>query len=202
MRRLDRLVVSHGDNDHAGGAAAVVAAMRPGRVDSGEPERVKVPSQRCSAGDTWRWDDVTFRVLHPGDVAGVRENDRSCVLLIEAGDARLLLTGDITTNVEAAIARAVGQGPLVVSVPHHGSKTSSSETFVQTLAPSLALVSAGYRNRFGHPHPDVVARYAALGVPLIGTAESGCIRMEFSAERGVTPIERCREARRKYWSEK
>lgn len=202
VRELDRLMLSHGDNDHAGGAAAVVAAMRPAQVDSGEPERVNTPSQPCRAGDAWNWDGVAFRVLHPTDAKNVSENDRSCVLLIEAGNARLLLTGDITATVEAAVVRAAGQGPVVVSVPHHGSKTSSSDAFVRGLSPSIALVSAGYRNRFGHPHPDVVARYAALGVPLIGTAESGCIRMEFSAERGVTPIERCREARRRYWSEK
>lgn len=202
VRRLDRLMLSHGDNDHAGGATAVVASMQPAMIDSGDPDRIAVPSRQCRAGDTWEWDGVTFRVLHPADTGALAENDRSCVLLVEAGDAKLLLTGDVTAVVERVIARTIGQGGVVLAVPHHGSKTSSSEAFLRAIAPSLGLVSAGYRNRFGHPHPDVVARYAALDVPLVNTADAGCIRLEFSVERGVELVERCREARRRYWMER
>ena len=201
VRRLDRLMVSHGDNDHAGGAAAVVAAMRPAGIDAGEPERLSFPARRCVAGDAWEWDGVSFAVLHPAADFTQRGNDASCVLLVAAGDTRLLLTGDVSAEVEARIAESAGQGVTVLMAPHHGSKTSSGLAFLRALSPSMALVSAGYRNRFGHPHRDVAARYREIGAPLAGTAESGCIRVEFSPDVGARVVERCRQARRKYWNE-
>jgi competence protein ComEC len=156
----------------------------------------------CVAGQAWTWDGVTFRMLGPR--GGEREgNDRSCVLLVGGSADRLLLTGDITRRVEATVAAAVPAGrPLVLSVPHHGSKTSSSEAFLQALHPAMGLVSAGWHNRFGHPHPDVVARYAAAGVVLRNTATTGAIRLDFPARGPASVTAEERRRQRRYWREK
>jgi len=202
VRRLDALMISHGDNDHAGGASAVLATFHVPLLLAGEPARMPAPMAPCVAGQSWRWDGVTFRVLSPLGRSS-RDNDRSCVLLVEGDGDRLLLTGDITRRVEGSVASALPPGrPVVTTVPHHGSKTSSSATFIDALHPALAVVSAGWHNRFGHPHPDVVARYRAAGVPLRNTATAGALRMDFpvGAPVRVGPGERQRQ--RRYWRER
>lgn len=201
VHRLDALMISHADNDHAGGVEAVLDAYAPKWRLSGEPARLPIRLDSCVAGQAWTWDGVAFRMLGPR--GGEREgNDRSCVLLVDGGADRLLLTGDITRRVEASLAAAVPSGrPVVLSVPHHGSKTSSSESFLQALHPSLGLVSAGWHNRLGHPHPDIVARYAAAGVVLRNTARSGAIRLDFPAHERVSVTVGERRRQRRYWRE-
>ena len=199
LRRLDRLVLSHADMDHAGGAAAVQRALQPRTLLVGDAALPAAPT--CEAGQQWNWDGVEFRVLHPDAATPRQGNDASCVLLVQSGQARLLLTGDISAAVEPAVAAAAGRAPLVLLVPHHGSKTSSSAALLDALSVQLALVSAGYRNRFGHPHPAVAERYRARGIRMLGTAESGCIRMIFSPAAAPRLLEQCRLARRRYWTE-
>ena len=165
ITHLDMLMISHADNDHAGGATAVATAFPEARRYSGEPARMPVPMRPCVAGQAWQWDGVRFDVLSPppGPV-GKRRNDHSCVLLVAGRRGRMLLTGDISARVEPQVAAAVGAGmPPVLLVPHHGSKSASSAAFIARLQPPLAVVSAGWRNRFGHPRPEVLARYAAAG---------------------------------------
>lgn len=201
VRRLDVLMISHGDNDHAGGTQAVLAAYPAPRRLAGEPERMPVPMEPCRAGQSWRWDGVTFRVLGPQG-RPTHDNDRSCVLLVEGGGDRLLLTGDITQRVEGAVAQALPPGrSVLMTVPHHGSETSSSAAFIAAVHPALAVVSAGWRNRFGHPRASVVARYRAAGVPLRNTARSGALELDFPVGRpaAVGPGERRRRSR--YWRE-
>lgn len=204
---LDVLMVSHGDNDHAGGAPAVARAYVPDEVLAGEPARIRVASTQCAAGQGWDWDGVRLRVLGPdaqalGGAQPPAGNDRSCVLLVEGRGGRLLLSGDISGRVEPAAAAAVGDGaPLVLVVPHHGSRTSSTAAFIDALHPALALVSAGWRSRFGHPHPSVVARYAQAGVPLVNTAEAGAVRVEFPAGGPPRVAARERERQHRYWRE-
>jgi competence protein ComEC len=198
VTRLDLLVVSHADIDHAGGAGAVTRSLQPREILAGEP--VALPgATACTAGQAWYWDGVEIRVLHPGAQAAVESNDRSCVLLVQSGQGRLLLTGDISANVEATVAEAAGTAPLALLVPHHGSKTSSSAALLDALQIQLALVSAGHRNRFGHPHAAVTARYRERGIALLNTADSGCIRVLFRPDAAPRVIERCRPARAKYW---
>lgn len=209
LNTLDALVVSHGDNDHAGGAAAVAKAYPDARRYAGEPARMEFSAAQCRAGQDWQWDGVDFRVIGPQAEAealgGDRvssDNDRSCVLLVATPAGRLLLTGDISTRVEPAIADAVGAGPpLVLLVPHHGSRSSSGEGFIAALRPQFAVVSAGWRNRFGHPHPAVVQRYAAAGVLLESTAEAGALEIEFGSEAPPHLVSRERERRPRYWRE-
>ncbi|HET6433456.1 DNA internalization-related competence protein ComEC/Rec2 [Dyella sp.] len=202
VRRLDMLVVSHADNDHAGGAGAVLAAYAPGRRLAGEPRRMPSPMAGCHAGQAWTWDGVRFSVLGPLDDTGAG-NDRSCVLLVDGGADRLLLTGDITSRVESAVAAALPSGgSVVMTVPHHGSMTSSSEPFLTAVAPSLAVVSAGWRNRFRHPRPLVVARYGAAGVPLLNTATAGAIQLSFPARGHARVVRQERQRQARYWREK
>jgi competence protein ComEC len=145
---------------------------------------------------------VDFRVLNPAPGQGDRDNDSSCVLLVEGPRGRLLLAGDISSRVEPQVAAAIGPGvtPLLV-VPHHGSKTSSSADFIDAVDPSLAIVSAGWRNRFGHPKPEVMERYADAGVPVLNTADSGAIGVEFPVGAPARVSGRWRLRDPRYWRE-
>lgn len=207
LGQLDVLMISHGDNDHAGGAAAVARAYPDAARFGGEPSRVRLPMAQCRSEQAWEWDAVRFRVLNPsasmlGEDASTRGNDLSCVLLIEGEAGRLLLTGDISNRVEPEVASAVGAGPpLVLVVAHHGSRTSSSAPFIDAVQPHLALVSAGWRSRFGHPHPLVVQRYADAGVPLWNTAEGGALSIAFPPDAVPVLVSRERERQRRYWRE-
>lgn len=200
VRRLDVLVVSHGDNDHAGGAAAVLAAMQPRRALLGEPERGDVEGEACLAGEHWRWDGVEFTVLSPRP--GARGNHASCVLQVRGRHGSALLTGDIHAAAERGLpvpGRDLPR-PLVLAVPHHGSKTSSGTALLDAWEPALALVSAGHRNRYGHPHPDVVARYARRGIPLHGTAAGGWLAVR--VDGSIPSVRQGRDERPAWWRER
>lgn len=179
--RLDRVVLSHRDIDHVGGAPAVLA-MQPQAdlLSSIEPEHALQalrPAQRCVAGQHWEWDGVAFDVLHPRaqDYAGrPKPNVMSCTLRISNGTQTALLAGDIE---QAQEARLVADGaPLkadLLLVPHHGSKTSSSAAFLDAVQPQMALVQSGYRNRFGHPVAPVLVRYAERGIRVLDSPHCG-----------------------------
>ena len=202
--RLDSVVLSHRDSDHSGGAAAVLA-MQPqaelrSSIETSHPLQLQRAAQRCVAGQRWEWDGVSFELLHPlaSDYAGTaKANDLSCVLRIGNGRAAVLLAGDIERLQEAAlVARASPLQADLLLVPHHGSKTSSSAVLLDAVRPRLALVQAGYRNRFGHPAEEVLARYRARGITVIDSAHCGAALWASAAPADV----RCerREARR-YW---
>lgn len=201
---LDAVVVSHRDEDHAGGAASVLAqqpqAVLMSSVEDGHALQALRPVRRCVAGQQWEWDGVRFEFLHPqpADYAPqARSNALSCVLRVSSGTGGALLAGDIEAAQEAALLRA--GAPLsadLLLVPHHGSKTSSSAAFVQAVAPRFALVQAGYLNRHGHPAPVVAQRYAAQGAELVASPACGAARWS-SREPAALHCER-RTARR-YW---
>lgn len=200
--RLDALMVSHADNDHAGGAPSVAAAFPMARRYSGEPARMRMPMEPCVAGQQWEWDGVRFRVLNPVAASKAAANDLSCVLLIEGKAGRLLLTGDIAMHTEPRVAASLGPGPQpVLQVPHHGSKSSSGADFIASTQPGLAVVSAGWRNRFGHPKPEVIQRYSAAGVPVFNTAVDGAVQIDFPAGSSAYPAARWRLLQRRYWRE-
>jgi competence protein ComEC len=179
--QLDRVVLSHRDTDHVGGANSVLA-MQP-QADlwsSMEPDSLLPavrPGQRCQAGQQWVWDGVRFDVLHPQGGAydaPAKPNALSCVLRISSGDRAVLLAGDIEEAQEAQlVADGANLRADVLLVPHHGSKTSSSAAFLQAVQPTLALVQAGYRNRFGHPATVVVERYRRENILLIDSPHCG-----------------------------
>ncbi|MGH8123306.1 MAG: ComEC/Rec2 family competence protein, partial [Rudaea sp.] len=167
------------------------------------PERLQVPATQCLAGTGWNWNGVAFRIVHPHEPLAARNNDRCCVVEVRSGDSALLLTGDITSAVEAEVSAAVEPpaAHVVLQVPHHGSKTSSGTAFIDALHPSLALVSAGYRNHFHHPSPLIVARYAAARADLINTAQSGFVDLLFAPDAAPRVLERGRVDRHPYWRE-
>jgi competence protein ComEC len=200
--RLDRLIVSHGDSDHAGGAAAVVAAFASGATESGEPERLKIPASQCLAGERWNWDGVTFRIVSPKLPLDAHGNDRCCVLDIRSGDNELLLSGDITAAVESDVASSLAPiaEHVVLQAPHHGSKTSSSDAFLDALHPRLTIFSTGYLNRFHHPNADIVERYAAKHLPTLDTTDAGFVHIVFD-QAGPPLLERGRIDRHPYWRE-
>lgn len=197
--RLDRVVISHGDSDHAGGASAVHLAFPDAPVESGEPQRISVPSQACRAGQTHAYANVRVQTLFAAGLVQDKSNDRSCVIAISGRYGSLLLTGDATSRVEAEIANAASwlNRPLVLQVPHHGSRTASSAAILDALSPQLALVSSGYRNQFRHPAAEVSERYAERSIEMLNTADSGYLHLRF-VSTGLE-VERGREVKSTWW---
>ena len=200
LDRIDALVVSHGDGDHAGGLASLRAELAVTTFYAGSGVPGAEDAEACRAGTGWQWDGVEFAFLHPsaGDLAG---NDGSCVLRVAAGGAVLLLTGDIEREAEARLlARAPEALDVdVLQVPHHGSRTSSTPPFVAATTPGIALVASGWRNRFGLPDAGVVARYVAAGSTLVDTATAGAIEVRLPAAPDAIEVRRHREWARRFW---
>jgi len=177
VARVDMAMVSHGDNDHAGGRRAVAAAFPLPVVLAPEGSPAK-GSAYCRAGQHWTWDGVRFRVLHPGRDFPYLGNEAACVLHIETDHGSALLSGDIGHYVERkllAADRAALRSEVVV-VPHHGSAGSSDPGFVAATGARLAVVASGADNRFRHPRPQVVRRWCAAGAEVLDTARSGAVR--------------------------
>ncbi len=201
--RVDRLVLSHRDIDHTGGAASLLAtypqAQVSGSLEAGHPLQALRPVAPCLAGQAWEWDGVRFSVLHPaqGDLPAARPNASSCVVRVDNGRQAALLAGDIEQPQEAALLnRGAPLTAQVLLVRHHGSRTSSSAAFLDAVQPQLALVQAGWRNRFGHPAPAVVERYRQRQVRLLESARCGAAWWSSAAPQAV----RCeREAAPRYW---
>lgn len=196
VRQLDHLVISHGDADHVAGYDRLRAELALGRVHSSA--HAELPGAGpCHAGEGFELDGVRFRWLHPGRALPYRRNESSCVLLIETNSARALLTGDITAAVEQRLLLTASEAfPLDwLLVPHHGSAGSSLPAFVAAARPRVAVVAAGADNRFGHPRPEVTARYAAVGAALQVTARHGAIRWR-SADGAIS---RWRETAPRFW---
>ena len=161
----------------------------------------------CHAGQGWEWDGVRFDILHPAMESyanpRIRDNDRSCVLRIATAGASVLLTGDIELRSEAELlARSPGEfrSTLLVA-PHHGGKSSSGPAFVEAVAPRVAVFTAGYRNAFGHPRPEVVARYREAGAALYRSDRHGAVivRMDGAPEVSLGGF---RQLRPRYWQER
>ena len=196
-RGLDRLIVSHSDNDHAGGAAAVVAAFPAVDVLKG-PDVVGLRGRQCVAGDAWEWDGVRFSLLHPPAEFSPLGNESSCVLKVETAANALLVTGDIERRGESAVVAQSGAlAADVVVVPHHGSATSSSRLFVTSVGARFAIVSAGYANRWGFPRPEVTERWRQSGAAVVATGDAGAISVELGPA-GVT-VAAERDGRHRYW---
>lgn len=206
VQRIDRIIVSNGDLDHRGGLASVLREFPAAQVMSGEPKRiVAAEAAYCRAGQGWEWDGVYFQIMHPDDPADWRGNNASCVLSVRsAGGARLLLSGDIESAVEEDLVRQRAEQLRadVVIVPHHGSATSSSERFVSATGARYALVSAGYRNRYGFPRPEVTARWLSRGARMINTAESGAITLQLAADGSLKGPVTHRQQARRYWMDR
>ena len=201
IRFVDEVLVSHDDADHSGGLNAILRTIEVGRVRySGDPSRYPGNAIRCRAGQSWTWDDIRFDVLHPSADFN-SGNDASCVLRVASGSRRVLLTGDIEHRAELALTgrdRNDLQADIVV-VPHHGSSTSSGPAFVAAVGPQYAWVAAGFRNRWGFPKADVVARWRASGAKVQTTGRSGFLSAYVC--RDVAPVvsNGFRAEKRRFW---
>lgn len=222
VRRLDRLVLSHPDADHAGGAASLLGSIPVERVLAGQARDARERadwSERlgqgrepadCALAPAWQSDGVRFEVLHPApegpprdQASGAHDNDASCVLRISAAAGALLLTGDIGTIAEAKLIARQAPASLAAAVvvsAHHGSRSSSSTAFVDATLPEHVIHSVGRRNSFGHPHPEVWARWADAGARNWRTDAQGAIVIEFAASPGDgVQVSAVRETRPRYW---
>ncbi|MEH6389858.1 MAG: DNA internalization-related competence protein ComEC/Rec2 [Pseudomonas profundi] len=201
LRKLDAMLLSHADNDHAGGALAIQRLMRVERALSGEYERQEAAlnAEQCRAGDSWDWDGVHFAVLYAAG-APADSNDRSCVLKVTTGESSLLLTGDLGMAGEYELLAEDVQASLLLA-PHHGSRSSSSYAFIRAVAPRWVVFSAGHGNRFGHPHQTVVQRYRELGAEPVYTATSGAVRFVLNGTGQSMQLWSWREHSRRFWHE-
>ena len=201
IKRIDWLVVSHADIDHSGGVRAIHDYADVRELLVGEPLRdTGFASTLCLAGHYWATDEVRFRLLHPGSDTLRRGNDSSCVVLIEVGRHGLLLTGDIEADAERELIESAQWKRIeTIVVPHHGSLTSSSVPFVNAVSPKIAIVSAGYGNRWGFPKAPVVARWQGVGARVLNTATSGAVSLRLCADGGIGPLRMDRRERRRFW---
>jgi competence protein ComEC len=206
---LDVLVLTHPESDHVGGAAAILKTFPVGEVWTGSSvagsatelwiqeylRQRRIPHRIVAAGATpGRWGGATVEVLHPGRSGATeaaspagrapRPNNRSIVLRIGLGDQAVLLTGDIEREAELRLVSSGGSlRAQVLKVPHHGSRRSSTEAFLDAVRPTDALVSVGYRNPFRHPNPEVLERYRSFGSRVWRTDRNGAITVEMRPDR-------------------
>jgi len=210
IKRLDGLIVSHDDIDHSGGALSVLQALPVAWLASPLPAGHVVAAQArrslpCHAGQFWQWDGVGFEVLHPSRESysdeRIKDNDRGCVLKITSRYGSVLLPADVEQRSEQEmLARTPDKlaADLLIA-PHHGSRTSSGEDFIVRAHPAKVVFTVGYRNRFGHPKPDVVERYRDAGAVLYRSDRDGALLFRFGSDGMKATV--WRESSPRYWRE-
>lgn len=178
LERIDTLLVSHGDNDHIGGARAILQGIEVDRLLTNE--RINgYSSWPCVAGESWTWNQVRFRVLHPRTSENKEGNNASCVLQVLSPYGSILLPADIEKEAESLLIENFANDLKadILIAPHHGSRSSSSRDFLDKVAPDLVLVPAGWHNRYRHPSEEVIRRTQGTGASLINTADCGAIEV-------------------------
>jgi competence protein ComEC len=199
LNAIDTLVVSHGDNDHIGGADSLLRHFEVRQILSSVPEMLPAQTQACQAGQSWEWDGVRFDMLSPFGTLG-NENDNSCVLRVNSPSGSALMTGDIEKGAESLIVGHYGDSLKtdILIAPHHGSKTSSTQEFIAAVKPAYVFIPIGYLNRYNFPHPDVLKRYLSINALVFDSAHSGAITIE----PGESPPESYRQTHGRYWNAK
>jgi len=203
IHAIDKLVISHADDDHAGGVPALLRDLDVGQILAGEALKgVDKAVLECRAGQSWQVDGIEFNFVHPGAGKALSGNDGSCVLVVSAGDHHLVLTGDIETAAEQQVLhRFVFETASVVLIPHHGSLTSSSPPFVNRLKPLYAIASTAHANRWGFPKERVRRRWEGGGARVLDTASSGAIGLRLCAAEGIVFLREERQRRRRFWQD-
>jgi len=202
--KIDRLLLSHHDIDHMGASDSLLRHYTVDQVLTTWVDSERGLVNNCKENQHWSWDQVEFTILHPPDGFSTTESDNnhSCVIRVSSAGHRLLLTGDIETKVEKALLRRYGVSDLradVLLVPHHGSKSSSSTAFIDSVSPNWAVASCGYRNRFGFPKPKIVERYLQRGIAFLGTSHYGALTFLFDGLAGPRLIHAERLDESRYW---
>ncbi len=204
IKAIDKLVLSHADNDHAGGANEILRQIPVKQVLTSEQNsQLHFRQDRCQHGQSWTWDGVRFEMLfpEPGKSSSKRRNDHSCVLKVNGARHSVLLAGDIEAATEQRLVARYGDKlqASVLVVPHHGSKTSSTRAFVRAVQPALALFPVGYRNRYRFPAETVVSRYSGINARMYDTAQHGAIEL-YLPDAGDISVSLFRPASRRFWS--
>ncbi|MDH5423813.1 MAG: DNA internalization-related competence protein ComEC/Rec2 [Gammaproteobacteria bacterium] len=202
IKKLDRVVISNGDNDHIGGAQAVLDVIETVQVIGRDIEMIKHKNkQHCIKGQSWNWDGVDFEILHPQHQRYRKRNNYSCVLKISNAVNSVLIAGDIEKRAENELLsqQAFSLRANVLIVPHHGSKTSSSMRFIKAVKPEIAIYSIGYLNRYDFPRPEVVGRYQQQGVSQLNTADKGQISLLLDQSPLFGRAQGYRQQKRRYW---
>lgn len=203
--KLDGMIVTHRDTDHSGGALSVLESMPVGWVADAPDTRFAdlmpgVRQKTCVAGRDWVWDGVRFEFLHPTADRRSKDqatNHQSCVLRVSVGGKSMLLTSDIETADETSLlAAGLGQSEVLL-VPHHGSGTSSSPAFLDAVQPEVAVIPVGYRNRYRHPKPSVLASYEERKIKVLRTDADGMVQVTLPSMATTT----YRQTHRRYWME-
>lgn len=202
--RIDAMIISHGDMDHRGGAAAILQAFKVQRLLTSVPDKITWTQgavETCSAGQAWQWDGVRFELLYPFPGQPYRGNDASCVLRIESPGNSVLLPGDIERRSESALIEQYAErlATDILVAPHHGSNTSSTGEFLRAVQPRFTLFPVGYRNRYGFPKEEVVARYREEGAVMLDTAQDGAITFRLGSSGMAMAPESYRHQMRRYW---
>ena len=211
ITQLDALILSHGDSDHIGGTESIFRGMPVVNVISSLPDthpmlKLAAHNAACADGQSWEWDGVHFKILHPGESkisdAVEHNNELSCVLRISTGQHSILLAGDIERNSESRLMKlhAADLPATLLVAPHHGSMSSSSNAFVKAIRPRYALFTAGYMNRFGHPREKIMERYRKAGSEVLRSDRDGAVSISMDAQ--VFRLERYRVTHSRYWQHK
>jgi len=202
IKHIDMMVISHGDNDHRGGAAAILKQVPVLDLKTSVPQLFPAQAASyCVAGQSWDWDGVQFKFLHPTAGQLNQGNNSSCVLQIAASDHRVLLTGDIEGPAEKELIAEYGADLAadILVAPHHGSKTSGLRDFIGRVHPHYVLYATGYRNRYHFPHPSVVQTYQEWGAVQYDTVSAGAIEFRVG-KQGLKPS-LYRQQNRRYWND-
>lgn len=196
ISKIDALILSHPDADHVEGADEVLQIfpvkelhMTPGSQNMEAVINLKTEANDLKVrlpgrGSFWQDGKIKFTYLSPSDSEYEGNND-SLVLLVEYERFKLLFTGDLEANGENELIELYGdllENTTLLKVGHHGSKTSSGETFLKELNPELSIFSTGEGNRYGHPAEEIKERFQSLGLPTLNTAEQGTIKIVFTDE--------------------
>jgi competence protein ComEC len=187
INSLDKIIISHADNDHIGGLIDVLPAFEVGEILTSTPNKITRQSSYCYAGQQWRWDGVLFEILNPTQNTRLKGNNASCVLKVSTDQFSVLLSADIEKKTEKRLVKYQREqlnSDILIS-PHHGSKTSSTQGFLDAVSPSIVVVSSGYQNRFNHPAQQIIDRYKANNIKLINSNCAGQISIKLGTEISI-----------------
>jgi competence protein ComEC len=202
IRKIDTLIVSHADSDHSGGAKSILQMIPTEKLLTTAPELFsEFKPEECANSQKWQWDGINFQFLNPmKESTYLSKNNRSCVLLVRTGNNTILLPADIEAPAEELLVQNYPQllHSTILIAPHHGSKTSSSDEFVNATHPQYVIFPTGYLNRFHFPSPNVVEKYNAIHSAELNTAYSGAITFKLD-QNGVADVSEYRKKLHRYW---
>lgn len=200
IKDISILLLSHGDNDHVGGAKALIDNFEVEKIMSSVPLQFSKNTVKfCHAGQKWQWDGVKFEILHPQTTKEFVGNNASCVLKVSSQAGSVLLTGDVEKQAEKSllIHSSNKLKADILIVPHHGSKTSSTLEFIKQVDPKYAFFPVGYRNRFGFPKQDIMSRYKSLGIETRISYQTGALSARF--RKNGLQIDEFRKQNQRIW---